>query len=137
MDDRELPDVREPINRGPVGTADRSLPDVRSSMPERVISGRELVTVAAGNFMTSPDVDTTNRSDAPVPLYGTDNPFAILGDIFSRGYGGGTDPSAQQTQYVPVVASSGGGGNAGLVVVVLLLAVGAAYYYFVYRKRNG
>lgn len=81
------------------------------------------------------EIDTTNKSDTPTTLYGTDDPFSILADYAARTFGLEGD-NTPQTQYVPVSgASSGGGGNGGMIVLVLLIAAGAAYYFFVVRKK--
>lgn len=88
------------------------------------------------NTNAEAELDTTNNSDSPTTLYGTDSPFAILGDLFARSFGLQGD-STPQTQYVPLSGGSSGGSNAGLLIAVLLLAVGGAYYFFVYRKHSG
>jgi len=157
MADRELSPTREattPRTTGTTQAPDRTLADVRQPIEMRSTDGRTFVadyqvdpnyappdlSWAAQplvNTASNPSLDTTNQSSAPTTLYGTANPYAILGDLFSRAFGGGSpQDEQQQSQFVPVVSSSGGGGNAAIVVFILLAAIGAGYYFFVYRKRE-
>lgn len=118
---------------------------VRSGMPERaptwtgnlfpyVGTGSPFINPPHVDQSGDPAIDTTNRSDSPSPLYGTANPFAILGDLFARSFGMEGDETPQQI-YTPVTGAQGGG-NMGMIVVLLLLAAGAAYYFFVIRKKG-
>jgi len=83
------------------------------------------------------EIDSTNSSDSPRPLYGTDSPFAILADLFARGGGPGAEgEEATGNQFFPVGGGSGGSSNVA-IIFILLAVVGAAYYFFIYKKKGG
>src|SRR5215210_7909478 len=87
----------------PVTSDSRSVADARAPLSNtRMIAGRGIVDYVADNSpapnlswamqplgsvtfqdamgLTNAAIDTTNESDSPTTLYGTGNPFAILGD---------------------------------------------------------
>jgi hypothetical protein len=84
---------------------------------------------------SNPQMDTTNRSDGPTPLYGTDDPFSIMADLALRLFP--NEETTPQTTYVPVIGGSGGGGgNAALILIVLAALAGGAWWYFKKRGAN-
>lgn len=143
----------------------RAVAEVRAPLNGRMIAGRGIVDYVADNtpapdltwaqnlrptndpnFVAehwgfhvdgggNTELNTTNKSDAPTTLYGTDNPFAILADVFGRGFGQQGD-STPQTTYVPVTGGASSGGSPLMLVFLLLLVIGGGYYFFVYRKQH-
>lgn len=86
---------------------------------------------------TNGQIDSTNDSDSPPPLMGTDDPFSVVADLGRNLFGGGS--GVPQTTYVPI--SGGGSGSAGgssmmLVVIALALIGGAVWWYFKKRGSN-
>jgi len=150
MADRELPPVRDAMAaRGNDQTA-LTVPDRAPVGQGRDMTGRGIVLdggpIAQGDVSfaqeplnthvdtsSNPALDTTNQSHSPSPLYGTDSPFAILGDLFNRDFGMQGD-NTPQTQFVPIAGGSTGSGGTMGIVLLMLLALGAAYYFFVYKK---
>lgn len=84
------------------------------------------------NSATEPQLDTTNRSDAPGALYGTDDPFSILADLALRLFP--NEETTPQTTYVPVMSGGGAGSSAGLVLLVVIIGGAGVWYYY---KRKG
>jgi hypothetical protein len=89
-------------------------------------SGSLLSNIANGNSSVDTNNPQTNQ-----PIYGTGNPFDILGDAFSRAFGGSTyNPQPQQpSTIVQPVGSSGAGSSIALLLILGAVGVGVWYWY--------
>ncbi len=82
---------------------------------------------------TDDELDTTNRSDGPTPIYGTDDPFSILADLALRLFP--NQETTPTTTYVPVLGSSGGGGSSAAVLLLIVAGIGGGVWYYFKKRR--
>ncbi len=68
-----------------------------------------------------------------LPIYGVGSPFAILSDLFLRGFGASSAQSGPQETQRTIIESVGGSNTAGVVVVLGI--VGFAIYWFFIRGK--
>ena len=91
----------------------------------------------SGQALNGGSTVDTNNPLTNAPIYGTGNPFDILGDAFTRAFGGSTyNPQPQQPSTIvqPVGTSSGG---SSIAIILILGAVGVGVYYWWKKHHHG
>jgi hypothetical protein len=121
----------ETINQRILTNAGNYLALAKSIGPPYFTQGVDSASTINGNS----SVDTNNPLTSS-PIYGSGNPFAILGDAFTKAFGGSTyNPQPQQPDTIvqPVGTSSGG---SSIAIVLILGAIGVGVWYW-YKKHHG